>query len=199
MSYCVGCNVERLVPCTAAHVTRMSDDFPLARRGFLRAMALAAIVSMVTGTIFTLYLAYTRGASNFNAFEFSRGQHWIFGVVVQKVRNPEPTDWARIMHMGIGAAFMSLLGLLHYRLPWWPIHPVGFAVAGTHPAHMAAFSVFLTWVIKLVVVHLGGTRQYEHGQNFFVGMMVGYILGVGLSFGVDCIWFMGNGHVIHLW
>ena len=199
LSYCVGCNVERLVPCTAAHVTRMSDDFAQARRGFLRAMALAAAVSMITGVVFTLYLAYTRGASNFNAFEFSRGQHWIFGIVVRHVRNPEATDWARIMHMGIGAAFTSVLCLMHYRLSWWPIHPVGFAVAGTHPTHMAAFSVFLAWTIKLIVVKLGGTRLYERSQSFFVGMMVGYILGVGLSFVVDCIWFMGNGHVIHLW
>ena len=199
LSYCTGCNVERLIPTTASHATRMSDDHPSARKGFLVAMAVAAIVSMATAAIYTLYMAYTHGASNFNSFEFSRGQNWIFGVVVGKLRNPEARDWLRIMFLGIGSAVMAVFSALHYRLPWWPLHPVGLALAGTHPTRMAAFSVFLAWLFKLVVVKLGGAGLYRRSRMFFVGMMVGYILGVGLSFGVDCIWFMGKGHTIHLW
>ena len=199
LAYCTGCNVERLIPCTAAHVARMSDNFGRARKGFVAAMAIAAIVSMASATIYTLWLSYTKGASNFNAFEFSRGQHWIFGVVVNKFRNPEPTCWLRIMFMGIGVVVMAIFSMLHYRLAWWPVHPVGLALAGTHPTRMAAFSVFLAWMIKLAVVKLGGANLYRRSRFFFVGMMVGYVLGVGLSFGVDCIWFMGKGHVIHLW
>ncbi len=199
LAYCTGCNVERLIPTTAAHVTRMSDDHPPARKGFLFAMAAAAVVSFVTAILYTLWMSYKHGASNFNSFEFSRGQNWIFGVVVNKLRNPEPTDWLRIMWLGIGAAVMAVFTALHYRVPWWPVHPVGLALAGTHPTRMAAFSVFIAWMIKLVVVKLGGASLYRRSRWFFVGMMVGYILGVGLSFGVDCIWFMGKGHVIHLW
>ncbi|NOZ20803.1 MAG: hypothetical protein GXP25_06910 [Planctomycetes bacterium] len=199
LTYCPCCNVERLVPSTAAHVARLSDNFPKARRGFLLAMAIAAVVSMVTGVWYTLYLGYRDGAANFNSFEFWRGNHWIFGIVVNKIRNPMPTDWARIAFMGGGAAIMALLVAVQYRIPWWPVHPLGFAVAGTHPVRMATFSIFLTWVIKFCIVKLGGGHLYERSKPFFVGAMVGYILGVGLSFAVDCIWFMGEGHVIHLW
>lgn len=199
LAYCVGCNVERLIPCTAAHVTYMRNEFYLARRVFLAAVVIAAVVSMVTGVVFTLYMAYTMGASNFNAFEFSRGPHWIFGVIVGKVKNPMPTDWRLITCAGIGAVLMGAVSLLHYRLPWWPIHPVGLAVGGTETAWFGAFSIFLTWLIKLVIVKVGGAALYQRSQSFFVGMLAGYILGVGLSFAVDCIWFMGQGHVIHLW
>jgi len=199
LSYCIGCNVERLVPCTAAHVARLSDGFPRARRGFMWAMATAAAVSMFTATVYTLYLGYSRGASNFNSFEFWRGNHWIFGIVVGKIRNPMPTDWARLTFLGIGAGIMALLMAIQYRVPWWPVHPLGFAVAGTHPVRMAAFSIFLTWLIKLCILKVGGAGLYEKSKLFFVGVMVGYILGVGLSFFVDMIWFMGEGHVVHLW
>jgi len=199
MSYCVCCNAERLIPCTAAHVLRLSDGFERVRRGFLLGMGAAVVVSFVTAAAYTLYLGYKYGASNFNSFEFWRGNHWILGIVVQKIRNPMPTDWNRIRFMGIGAVVMALLVALQYRIPWWPIHPLGFAVAGTHPVRMAAFSIFLTWAIKLCIVKFGGAAMYERSKSFFVGVMVGYILGVGLSFLVDVIWFMGEGHIVHLW
>ena len=199
LSYCPCCNVERLVPSTAAHVARLSDNFAKARRGFLPAMGAAAIASMVTGVAYTLYLGYRDGAANFNSFEFWRGNHWIFGIVVNKIRNPMPTDWARITFMGIGAVIMSGLVSLQYLVPWWPIHPLGFAVAGTHPVRMAAFSIFLTWTIKFCIVKFGGGHLYEKSKSFFVGAMVGYILAVGQSFLIDCLWFMGEGHVVHLW
>ena len=162
-------------------------------------MAVATVVSMVTGVAYTLYLGYRDGAANFNSFEFWRGNHWIFGIVVNKIRNPMPTDWARITFMGMGAVIMGGLVAVQYLVPWWPIHPLGFAVAGTHPVRMAAFSIFLTWVIKLCIVKFGGVHLYERSKSFFVGAMVGYILAVGLSFTIDCIWFMGEGHVVHLW
>lgn len=199
LSYCPCCNAERLVPCAAAHVSRLCDSFERARVGFLGAMAMAAVASMVAGVAYTLYLGYKVGAANFNSFEFWRGNHWILGIIVQKIRNPVPTDWACIGFLGVGAAAMAGLMALQYRVPWWPVHPLGFAVAGTHPVNMAAFSIFLTWGIKFCLVKFGGAAVYEKAKPFFVGAMAGYILGVGLSFGVDVIWFMGEGHVVHLW
>jgi len=199
MGYCVNCNNERLIPYTAAHNIRMAAVEPKAHRGFLLMMALAAAVSMLVGVAYTLYLCYTRGANNFNAFEWSRGHEWIFGHVADKELHPAPTSWGRMLFMGIGGVTTAVVALLQYRFAWWPIHPVGMAIGAGETTGYTAFSCFLVWIIKSLIVKLGGAQAYRRWRSFFVGIMVGYVTGLGISFVVDCIWFPGNGHRIHCW
>ena len=199
MGYCVNCNNERLIPYTAAHNVRMAAVEPKAHKGFLLMMALAIVVSMAVGVVYTLYLCYTRGAHNFNAFEWSRGHQWIFGHVASKELDPASTDWNRMAFMGIGMATTAVVAGLQYRFAWWPIHPVGMALGAGETAGYVAFSCFLTWIVKSIIIKLGGVLAYRRWRYFFVGIMVGYVSGLGVSFVVDCIWFMGNGHRIHVW
>lgn len=199
MGYCVNCNNERLIPYTAAHNVRMAAIEPAARKGFLLMMALAVVVSMVVGVTYTLYLCYTHAANNFDAFEWSRGHQWIFGYVAQKELHPKPTDWSRMLFMGIGAVTTGIVALLQYRLAWWPIHPVGMAIGAGETTGYVAFSCFLVWVIKSITIKLGGIQAYRRWRYLFVGIMVGYVMGLGVSFVVDCIWFPGHGHKIHVW
>jgi len=199
MGYCVNCNNERLIPYTAAHNIRMAAVEPKARTGFLPMMALAAVVSMGVGVAYTLYLCYTHGANNFNAFEWSRGHEWIFGHVAAKQLDPAPTDWSRMLFMGIGAVTTAVVAFFQYRFAWWPVHPVGMAIGAGETTGYLAFSCFMTWIIKFLIVKLGGAQAYRKWRYFFVGIMVGYVVGLGVSFVVDCIWFPGNGHRIHVW
>ena len=59
--------------------------------------------------------------------------------------------------------------------------------------------MFLSWFIKLLLLQIGGFTLYRRGRPFFVGMLVGYVAAVGVSYGVDIIWFPQNGHVLHSW
>jgi len=199
LGYCVNCNNERLIPYTAAHNVRMAGMEPKAHKGFMLMMALAAVVSMAVGVAYTLWLCYTRGAINFDAFEWSRGHEWIFGHVANKELHPAPTDWNRMLFMGIGAVTTGIVALLQYRFAWWPIHPVGMAIGAGETTGYAAFSCFLTWIIKVLIIRVGGAQAYRRWRYFFVGIMVGYVCGLGASFIVDVIWFPGNGHKIHVW
>jgi hypothetical protein len=104
-----------------------------------------------------------------------------------------------MLFMGIGAITTTVVACLQYRFAWWPIHPVGMALGAGETTGYAAFSIFLTWVIKLLIVKLGGAQAYRRWRYFFVGVMVGYVTALGVSFVVDCIWFPGNGHKIHVW
>ena len=199
MGYCVNCNNERLIPYSAAHNIRMAALEPRARKGFMWMMALAAVVSMAVGVAYTLYLAYTVGASNFDAFEWSRGHEWIFGHVARKELDPRPTDWNRMLFMGIGAATTAVVAFFQYRFAWWPLHPVGMAIGAGETTGYVAFTCFLTWIIKSLIIRLGGAQAYRKWRYFFVGMMVGYVTALGVSFVVDVIWFPGHGHKIHCW
>jgi len=33
-------------------------------------------------------------------------------------------------------------------------------------------------------------------RPLFIGLIIGFFLGVGISYGIDLIWFFGKGHAI---
>ena len=58
---------------------------------------------------------------------------------------------------------------------------------------LVAFSVFLAWACKWLILRFGGVALYQRLKPFFIGMVVGFFFAVFFSFGVDCFWFLGAG------
>ena len=85
---------------------------------------------------------------------------------------------------------------MHYPFAWWSLHPVGLAVASTWMVRRIAFSVFLVWACKRLILRFGGVGLYLRLKPLFLGMVVGFFFGVFFSFAVDYFWFMGGGHPI---
>jgi len=164
------------------------------------AMGLAVVAGFVITVYFVLYLCYQYGAGNFRSWYFSAGGGaggTAFNGVIRQINNPWPTDWNKLMYFGIGVLVYSLLTLCQYRFYWWPLHPVGLAVAPLWMTRHIALSLFIAWAIKSVVLRYGGISLYRGARPFFIGLIVGFFLGVGISFAVDVIWFFGLGHYIH--
>ena len=79
------------------------------------------------------------------------------------------------------------------------MHPVGFAIMETQAVRGTIFTIFLVWLCKFLILRIGGIALYRKGQPLFLGILVGFILGVAISATVDAIWFPGNGHSVHHW
>ena len=60
-------------------------------------------------------------------------------------------------------------------------------------------SIFMVWLIKWVLLKMGGFELYRKTQPVVIGVLLGYAAGVALSFIVDITWFPGRGHNIHNW
>lgn len=183
-----------------AHVARLGDMMPKSRQ-LLPAVGLAGIVALVASLVYTLNLAYENGAYNTYGFPpfFGGDPKAIFSNTLSKVRNPFPTDWARIMFLGIGMALMAVMTLLKTRLQWWRIHPIGFATASMINTNFLAIPFFIAWAVKSTVLRMGGVPLYQKSLPLFMGMMVGYVLGVSLCSVVDMLFFPQQGHVVHTW
>ena len=93
---------------------------------------------------------------------------------------------------------MAVLTLLRYRLPWWPLHPVGFIVTTTSLLHEIT-AILIVWLFKAMVMRVGGVQLYRYFRPLFFGIIVGRATGVLVSFLVDLIWFPGGGHGVHGW
>ena len=118
-------------------------------------------------------------------------------MVVSGITEPQGPHWGRLSCFGVGAAAMSALVFLKYRFAWWPLHPVGLAVASVWTIRRSAFSLFLAWGVKVVLLRVGGVRLYRRAAPFFLGLILGCFTAIALSQGIDALWFYGRGHFIY--
>jgi hypothetical protein len=57
-------------------------------------------------------------------------------------------------------------------------------------------SVFIAWFLKMLILRYGSVQLFGRLRPFFIGLPVGFFLGVGVGGIVDLIWFFGVGHAI---
>ena len=82
---------------------------------------------------------------------------------------------------GAGFLVVLIVSALRLRLSWWPLHPVVFLLWMTWPMTAMHHSFLLGWIVKTLVVRLGGMRVYEKYKPMMIGVIAGDLLG-GLVF-----------------
>ncbi|NKB68685.1 MAG: hypothetical protein GKR89_16600 [Candidatus Latescibacteria bacterium] len=196
LSYTWFGDVQSLFMPAAAHASRLGQ-LCRGRRSMVWALGLAAVVGFIANIYFVLSLCYKYGAGNFGSWYFIAGGGaggMAFDGVIRHFNDPWPTDWNKLSFFAIGMLVYSLLALCQYRFHWWPLHPVGITVAPLWMTRLIVFSVLLAWISKSAIMRYGGIGAYRGARPFFMGLIVGYFLGIGLSYIVDIIWFSGTGH-----
>jgi hypothetical protein len=105
-----------------------------------------------------------------------------------------PTGGANTSLLGaVGVGFVGtvILMALKLRLHAWPIHPVAFPIASAWVMDSALPAVFITWLVKSIVMRYGGLRLYRATLPFFLGLIlsstvIGFIrMTIGAIFDVD--------------
>ncbi|KPK66047.1 MAG: hypothetical protein AMK73_01160 [Planctomycetes bacterium SM23_32] len=182
MSWVWASDIRTSVMGSAAH------GMYLARRRarhLLWVMLLAAAVTYATACLFTLRLGYEHGAANLHEWFFLDGPQRLFQWAAREVTEgglPRPAGYA---WTGVGAAIMLLLVIAQRTVFWWPIHPVGFVICSVTWTDVLWLSVFLAWLIKLVVVRVGGPALYRRARFLFLGMILGQFTVAGAWAVVD--------------
>jgi len=181
----------------SANSGKITDQLRLGRRSVTFYILLSALVALLVSMAFALYMGYSYGAYNYGGWIFGTGSQIPYTETLRKI-DAKGTDWVRLGHAGIGAAVMALLTFMRYRFPWWPLHPIGMPVGiCSYPMTIIVFSIFLSWLAKWVIMRSGGIGLYQKAQPFFIGLILGYFTGIGVSFVIDMIWFPGQGHPLY--
>lgn len=183
------------------HVARIQHSFRWSRSRATAALCAAFVVGFVASVAYTLNLCYSAtGAANIrHVYVFGGYGLRMFNRVVTWAGAPPTFTGTELAFLTAGVLGTLLLGMLRLRFPWWPLHPVGFTVGYAFPVRVTAFTVFLVWAFKSLVLRFGGIALYRSFQPFFVGLLMGYTLGVGISTLTDAIWFPGDGKMVHTW
>jgi hypothetical protein len=90
--------------------------------------------------------------------------------------HPEPTF---LWSAGLGFAAVILFSALRLRFSWWPLHPVMFLVWATWPMGLLSHSFFIGWLVRTIVLRLGGHERYEATKPLMIGAIAGNLVGAG--------------------
>ncbi len=198
LTYTFSCDGNPYLMPNISHAARITRSLKGSKRGMFWLLFSAAVVTFLFAVWYTLYMGYTEGASNLGGGGLGSAG-WFMRGFIPRMENPQAANWTLLVCYGVGFVVTGVLTVLRYFFVWWPLHPVGLAIAFALPVVYSAFSVFLAWLIKLVVLKVGGITAYRKTVPAFLGMVVGYVTGVGISMIVDVIFFMGKGHEVHVW
>ena len=191
-------NWRTLGMCSIAHLNKVGEATGATKRGTFSVISAALILAAMISLIYTIYLGYaTNGADQFvGSFGNAKAS---YTTLASWIQNQMQLTGSEFFSLSLGGLMGWFLILCHHRFPWWPLHPIGFAVGQVWALKMVFGSVVLIWLVKALILRFGGTKLYREAQPFFIGMLVGYVLGVFISYGVDVLWFPGNGHVVETW
>ena len=169
-----------------ANALKLAEEIKGNRKPLIGAIFLAVIVSMA-GSIWQLMdLAHTYGGINLYGFFFvSIPQSTVFTFITPKLTDPMGANMAGWGFTAVGAGLMGLLALARYKLVWWPVHPLGFAVGTFYIMNWVWFSVFLAWLFKSIILKYGGSALYQKTRPFFLGLIIGQIVVAGQWWVID--------------
>lgn len=173
---------------------KLVEECPARRRqGIFWAIVVALVISFVVSVFVSLRLGYTYGGISLNHWFFSGGPQTPFKLMAEKLRDPSPPSIPGYLLMGVGAAVTVGLVALRASFPWFPLHPIGFAVGSVYLMNKIWFSIFLAWMIKSLILRYGGPAVYRKVVPFFLGLVLGTYTAAAFWFLVDlCTGKTGN-------
>jgi hypothetical protein len=193
-------NAKGYVMPGAANSLKAAESTQPDRRRVGGAVFLGGVLCIVGFTIATLLLGYFGpGAENFGSYSYTIGNRYFFNATVSNIKDVAEAK-REYWDLGFGlfgAIGTSILILLNQRVPWWPLHPVGFTVSLQYPTRASFFSVFLAWLMKSIILRIGGNEMYNRTKVVIYGAILGYSTAVTISFVLDIFFFMGQGHAVH--
>ena len=188
-------HAAKVADATAAHAASNADEDDVALaasrrfyRRLLGLMALAIALGYVVSAWSTLWTEYTFAAT-LDTKAVSPINDWGArdqprGFIVEAVTRyaapaPPPTQRSVTLHVAIGFAITAALAAMRLRFVAWPIHPIGFVLLAPPPLARVWFSVFLGWLIKMMITRFGGSSLYGLARPFFIGLIVGESVAAG--------------------
>lgn len=181
-----------------ANATKLFDEVRDDRTRMTIAVAIAVAVVVGGSAYYAIASGYQTGAFNCGGI-YAGSVQAVFDKGVGYIRDPFGMKRHLALWGLIGVGTTALNMVLRYIYPSFPIHPIGLVSAASYPANRTIFSIFFAWFAKAAILRIGGIGLYRKAAPFFFGMMLGYFVGVGISFCVDLVWFPEDGHSLALY
>ena len=155
---------------------RLGDKVRLRRRSLTLAIVAAVVCAIVIAVPLQLVLAYKLGALNMDGWMMQGSplvQFRVNAAILQNNSGAAASSWQIPTFFGVGVVVTAFLLLMRSRFFWWPLHPLGYALAGSQSTIEFWFPCLLAWALKAVTLRYGGMSAYRVARPFFLGLILG--------------------------
>lgn len=138
-------------------------------------LPVAALVAALTVFWAFLHVVYQTG---YESATFTGPAGWAFGndpwrKLSSAVVSPRDPDYGATGAYVFGLGFTLFLAFMRTNFVWWPFHPVGYLVSGSFGLFRLWLPIFLTWLVKSLLLRYGGLDAYRRARPFFLGLICG--------------------------
>lgn len=144
-------------------------------RPLLPALLLAALVAIVSASLWDLQMYYAQGAGTGDVNPWrtlGKGEepwwtltHWL--------NSPAPPNIASWIAAATGFGMTFLLSALRARFVGFPLHPAGYVLNTSFANDFFWCDMFVAWAIKTCILRYGGSVLYLRALPFFLGLILG--------------------------
>ncbi len=168
---------------------RIGDQSNISLPSLTKVIMATAIVGIVAAFWSMLHVTYQTG---YESAKFMGPAVPAFGSAPwTKLANslsypPKPDIGASLAYI-LGIGFTVFLAAMRIRFIWWPFHPIGYLLKGSYEMLRLWFPIFITWLIKSLILRYGGMRLYRRAYPFFIGLILGEFVAGFLRTIVDLV------------
>ncbi len=156
-------------------------------------MCIAFIVSVIVSLYYYISAGYAVGAENLLSKPGGLVP-FFYNTIMQWNSSRSSVSGLELIFFSNGIVAYMLMILGRYLFLWWPLHPIGLVAVAADTVRFMFLPFFMAWFIQVILLRLGGGSLYRRAQPLFLGILVGYVLGMTLSYLVDSLWFPVSPH-----
>jgi len=150
---------------------KLAERSSMDNKRLFRALVLAVALGCLVSSVAYLDAAYRYGGKTGYAWRaFGRLERWL--------ESPAPADYPATIAMVVGFLATLFLYGMRTRFVWWVFHPAGFAVSSSWSINLFWSSIFISWLVKFIILKHGGVNLYRKVIPFFLGLILGeFVVG----------------------
>ncbi len=180
-----------------SHVAWWRDYLGENRGRLFLLVCLAFVAGTAISTGYVVYSGYAEGADNLHINLRNTG-NLFFDLVVKWMKNATQVTSLEVLFLAAGMAVSLVLAVGRFLFYWWPLNPIGFAIGASAPIRGLAFTLFVAWLVQVILLRIGGVGLYRKAQPLFLGILVGYVIGVLAAYIVDTLYFPDTPHIAEI-
>ena len=166
-----------LLLCGMLDTARIADGTPLRRRAFAGVLAAGIGVALVVAIALNISIPYHFGAGRMDGWMEQGSPALMFQDYAPYFGLNPPAiagaSWQMPTFFSVGVVVTLFLTLMRAAFFWWPLHPLGYAIAGSWSTVQFWFPCLLAWIFKSLTLRYGGMGFYQTVRPFFLGMVIG--------------------------
>jgi hypothetical protein len=167
--------------------SRIAQEAKIRQRTMVIWLIVALLVGLLAAYVLHLQAYYAFGANVLEGGTTEGGSRVRSADVAWKALSswidaPQAPDKGRIIAGIVGFGVTGLLVFLRSVFLRFPLHPLGFVMIASY-GHPVWGPFLIVWIIKKIVLRVGGMGMYRQLIPFFLGLVLGHYFMAGVVWG----------------